>query len=235
MRPRLDARRRGGYRLFDDAALQMQAPGDSGMRLEGPGQEIGDMRRAAMRQMHDVASAGKGYLSAPRSGAQGMGKEDSRQMKEATDPSNCWQSPLELIARLGRFDLDPCADSRDPERLADAGYTAEDDGLAQPWGGRVFCNPPYGRHSRPWLERCKQHNDAIALVTPKSIGARWFQDLLRGSSVLFLRGRVQFVDPLSGFPAKANTQWSILIAWGSANRATLRGCSDLGLLAEFPE
>lgn len=27
-------------------------------------------------------------------------------------------------------------------------YTKEQDGLAQPWTGRVWCNPPYGREVR---------------------------------------------------------------------------------------
>lgn len=46
---------------------------------------------------------------------------------------------------LGHFDLDP-ATSEFANRLIRAGtiYTREDDGLVQPWAGRVFLNPPGG-------------------------------------------------------------------------------------------
>jgi hypothetical protein len=38
-------------------------------------------------------------------------------------------------------------------------YAAEQDGMAQPWFGRVWCNPPYGkeqlqgRKTPDWLEK----------------------------------------------------------------------------------
>ena len=155
-------------------------------------------------------------------------------MKEATDPANCWQTPLEILAALGPFDLDPCANDQAPTRCAVEGFTAADDGLSQPWEGRVFCNPPYGRHSRKWLERCAQHGMATALVTPKSIGAAWFQAVLRGSTVLFLRGRLPFIEPTTGRPAAANTQWSMLIAWGDIDRVLLQQSGIPGLCVEVP-
>ena len=32
-------------------------------------------------------------------------------------------------------------------------YTKEQDGLAQPWTGRVWCNPPYGREIGKWVKK----------------------------------------------------------------------------------
>jgi hypothetical protein len=66
-----------------------------------------------------------------------------------------WATPPDLFARLsaeyGPFDLDPCAT---PENAKCARcYTREDDGLAMPWTGRVFMNPPYGRTIGSWMRK----------------------------------------------------------------------------------
>src|SRR5581483_11903778 len=63
-----------------------------------------------------------------------------------------WATPPGLVAELeaefGCFELDPCA-TRETAK-APCFYTRADDGLARPWAGRVFCNPPYSEAGR-WL------------------------------------------------------------------------------------
>jgi len=152
--------------------------------------------------------------------------------KLATDPLNCWQTPLSIIAALGTFDLDPCASTDDPARCAAMGYTAKDDGLLLPWRGRVWCNPPYGRHMRPWLEKCSNHGDAIALIPPTSIGAAWLHQILTGTTLVFVQGRIAFIDPATGQSVNGNTQWSMLIAWGDRNRTALRNSGIAGIVSE---
>jgi phage N-6-adenine-methyltransferase len=65
-----------------------------------------------------------------------------------------WATPPDLFAKLNArfsFTLDPCAT---PENAKCARYfTRADDGLAHPWQGRVFCNPPYGRDVGKWVEK----------------------------------------------------------------------------------
>lgn len=72
------------------------------------------------------------------------------------------------------FDLDVAAPPWDTHVPAARKFTRADDGLAQPWEGRVWMNPPY---SKPilWIERFIAHGDGIALV-PASNG-RWFGTL----------------------------------------------------------
>ena len=74
-------------------------------------------------------------------------------------------TPREVFTALGlRFDLDVCAPPGGvPWVPADRYYTAADDGLAQPWEGRVWMNPPYS-NATPWVDRFIDHGHGIALV-----------------------------------------------------------------------
>lgn len=69
-----------------------------------------------------------------------------------------WLTPPHILKALGDFDLDPCASLNRPWDTAKHHYTEEDDGLIQPWFGRVWCNPPYGREMNAFLERMVTHD-----------------------------------------------------------------------------
>lgn len=143
-----------------------------------------------------------------------------------------WQTPLHIVHSLGRFELDPCANDAHPLRCAATGYTKAHDGLRRPWGQkRVFLNPPYGRAARGWIERLADHGNGIALIPPR-MGAAWFQRtvLETANAILFLRGRIDFIDPNTGKPQKENNADSCLIAWGHRNVQALRECGLPGAL-----
>ena len=77
-----------------------------------------------------------------------------------------WPTPQSLFDDLSRvyggFDLDPCAT---PENAKCARFfTREDDGLIQPWTGKVFCNPPYGREIGKWVKKAWESSVEGALV-----------------------------------------------------------------------
>lgn len=111
-------------------------------------------------------------------------------------------------------DLDPCSnDQVTPNVQARAHYTAADDGLAQPWFGTIFMNPPYGREIVDWVHKLRQEwrrgqvKEAIALL-PARTDTEWF-DLLTAETddlvLCFLRGRLTFIgnqDP-APFPSMA--------------------------------
>jgi hypothetical protein len=76
-----------------------------------------------------------------------------------------YYTPAEVFRALDlRFDLDVCAPPGGvPWIPADRYYTLADDGLSQPWDGRVWMNPPYSQ-ATAWVRRFIDHRHGIALV-----------------------------------------------------------------------
>jgi hypothetical protein len=134
-----------------------------------------------------------------------------------------WLTPPWLIEALGTFDLDPCSPITRPWNTATKHYTIEDDGLSQPWHGRVWLNPPYA-HAGKWLHRLAEHRNGLACIFARTETMLWFSHVWpRASALLFLKGRLTFhyrngqrADMNSGAP-------SVLVAYGSAEAARLAG------------
>lgn len=138
--------------------------------------------------------------------------------------SDVWLTPPEILGALGRFDLDPCAAPEPrPWPTADRHIALPDDGLAAPWAGRVWLNPPYSREAAKWLAKLADHGNGIALVFARTETA-WFVDSAwrRADAILFLHGRVHF-HRADGVRAAANAGApSCLIAYGASNATALR-------------
>ena len=131
--------------------------------------------------------------------------------------SNEWYTPPGIFDALSiDFDLDP---AHPAERLpwipAARTFCKADDGLSQPWEGRVWLNPPYGRETDPWLERFVEHGNGIALVFART-ETEWFhRHALAVDGWCLIRGRLTFVyadRTPSAFNAGAP---SLLLACGS--------------------
>lgn len=141
-----------------------------------------------------------------------------------------WLTPPEILAPLGAFDLDPCAPVVRPWGTAAVHYTANDNGLALPWSGRVWCNPPFGREAVKWLRRMAEHGNGIALIPARTETAMFYETVWGAAdAVLFIKGRphFHFVD---GRRAPFNSGAPIcLVAYGGANARSLRR-SGLGVV-----
>jgi len=77
-----------------------------------------------------------------------------------------WLTPPELVTRLGVFDLDPCA-APEPKAFVHAlenWNLSDKDGLQEPWFGRVWLNPPYGRDTQKWITKLVDHGNGMLLV-----------------------------------------------------------------------
>lgn len=141
-----------------------------------------------------------------------------------------WYTPPAIFEQLGlEFDLDPCAPVGGvPWIPTKKWYSAEDDGLAQPWHGRVWLNPPYGKHTPAWLHKMHQHRNGVALVFART-DCRWFHDYVaKADAVLFMRGRVRFVDGLRKTGGGGAGCGSMLVAWGPDNVAAIASMQNAG-------
>lgn len=127
-----------------------------------------------------------------------------------------WITPPEIVFSLGLFDLDPCAPVAPPHKLANRTFTEH--GLQQPWNGRVWCNPPYGKETGKWIEKCSKHGNAIALIYARTETSTWFDWIWPlADSVFFFKGRIHFCH-VDGTRSKTNSGApSALIAYGRNN------------------
>src|SRR5688500_7536711 len=81
----------------------------------------------------------------------------------AVTSADCY-TPRCLFDAIGlRFDLDLAAPPGGPWHVpAVRYYTAEDDGLAQPWDGLVWCNPPYSA-MKDWAPKWCAHPTGVLM------------------------------------------------------------------------
>lgn len=151
--------------------------------------------------------------------------------------TNEWLTPKWLIETLGPFDVDPCAPppERRPWSTASTHFDESHDGLARPWSGAVWCNPPYGKHTGAWLKRCAEHGNAVALVFSRT-DASWFHDHVatKATALLFWRHRIRFCRSITGEPAGTPAAPSLLIAYGGEAARRIQRVADRGTLVVLP-
>lgn len=147
-----------------------------------------------------------------------------------------WYTPPELFAALGvAFDLDPAAPPGGvPWVPATRHFSWAEDGLAQPWNGRVWLNPPYGRDTGRWLDRLVAHGDGLALVFARTDTRWWQRTVPQATAVCFVAGRLRFV-PGAEQPAPGTAGApSALIAYGLPCALALAD-ADLGQTLLVPQ
>jgi hypothetical protein len=141
-----------------------------------------------------------------------------------------WLTPPAILNALGEFDLDPCSSIDRPWDTAKHHYTIEDDGLAQEWFGRVWCNPPYGPGMAPFLRRMVEHGNGIVLIFARTETRAFFDYVWEhADAILFIKGRLNFCTP-DGKAAGAAGSPSVLIAYGEENVKALETCGIEGKL-----
>ncbi len=121
--------------------------------------------------------------------------------------TNEWYTPANIIALarevLGDIDLDPasCAAADLTVRAKDY-YDQERNGLAQPWGGRIWLNPPYGKtrgrsNQDVWAEKLiaeytEGTTTAAVMLVKAAFGYAWFMRLWHTYPICILDERLYF-------------------------------------------
>lgn len=155
---------------------------------------------------------------------------------EANGQTDEWYTPPEVFAALGcAFDMD-VSPARHGKSHVPASVMLDGDGLAQPWSGFIWMNPPFGGRNAisPWLAKFIEHGNGIAL-TPDRTSAPWFQAAMPlVDAVLFTR-KIRFLRP-DGTEGISPSNGTALMAAGSKGTAALYGAAAAGFgILAWPE
>jgi 16S rRNA G966 N2-methylase RsmD len=154
---------------------------------------------------------------------------------------NEWYTPSQYVeaARIamGGIDCDP-ASSRQANKAIRAAliFTLEDDGLLQPWEGRVWMNPPYAQplcqqFCAALVEKynAKEIEQACVLVN-NATETVWFQDMLASCAcVCFIKGRIKFNDA-NGDASKSPLQGQAVLYFGKRLATFQKQFQQFGLV-----
>jgi ParB family chromosome partitioning protein len=135
--------------------------------------------------------------------AKAMAEEDKNIASRWTgDPENYTPAKYIEAARLvmGEIDLDPASNALAQQTVKAANFfDAATNGLAQPWAGRVFLNPPYNyplvaQFIAKLLEEIKADRvTAAVLLTNNNTDTRWWHEAaMVAAAVCLTLGRINF-------------------------------------------
>ena len=171
------------------------------------------LRKPNKSEPHNPLSGANAPTDSGREAFTRLAEKDKRPRSgNAThDNDDEWYTPPAIVkacrAAMGGIDLDP-ASHEVANRCVKAKryFTAEDDGLSQPWSGRVFLNPPYSKRAgkAEFIAKLAASFDAgtvtaATVVLSYDFSASWFEPLRgRYAAICLLRGRVQFYKATPG-------------------------------------
>jgi DNA N-6-adenine-methyltransferase (Dam) len=110
--------------------------------------------------------------------------------------SDKWCTPAWVADALGPFDLDPCSNLRS-KIISGQTYQLErgEDGLALPWTGSVYCNPPYSAVT-PWARKLAAHDAPWCALVKLDPSTKWWAILMAsGARHAGFRSRLKFEQP----------------------------------------
>ena len=118
-------------------------------------------------------------------------------------------TPAWIFEAMGlRFDVDVSSPpSGVPWIPCDQFFTMAEDGLAQPWVGRVWMNPPYS-NATPWAHKFMAHRNGVALLPWAK--SRWCDEVWDAADAIVSLG-----TRTDGFVGKSPWLSCFLAAYGA--------------------
>ena len=135
--------------------------------------------------------------------------------------TDLWSTPQDFFDKqnaIYSFTLDVCA-TADNTKCARY-FTEADDGLAQPWHGVCWMNPPYGRAIGLWMRKAYESHltgATVVCLVPSRTDTRWWHDYAMKGQIEFIRGRLKFGDAKNSAPFP-----SALVVFSKRNKANDR-------------
>jgi hypothetical protein len=113
---------------------------------------------------------------------------------QSLDTDERWTPPWVFAAMATTFDLDPASPVGGGDHVpATTKLTRLEDGLAQPWHGFVWLNPPFS-DATAWADRFRAHGNGVFLGPVAN--ARWWIDLARAADAIWHCRDLPFVHPI---------------------------------------
>lgn len=116
-----------------------------------------------------------------------------------------WETPASffssMVDKYGVFDVDVCASATNAKCAVF--YDKAQDGLKQPWIGKCWMNPPYGRDIKLWMKKAYEASKAGATVVclvPARTDTAWWHDYAMHGEITFIRGRLKFGTSVNSAP-----------------------------------
>ena len=187
--------------------------------------KVKTIRSTAIPEVQDMARSGAVSIHAASKIAdlpQETQEEIAQDVSEGVKPSeavkrhihvaqnsgnNEWYTPTDIIqaakAAMGAIDCDPASSDVANQTIgASVFFTEEQNGLTQPWRGRVWLNPPYAQpliaqfaEATASKYEAEEFEQACILVN-NATETGWFQRLLSvASGVCFPSSRIRFLSP----------------------------------------
>lgn len=113
--------------------------------------------------------------------------------------SEIWGTPIgffKLLDKRFNFTLDAAASAENAKCIKF--FTIEDDALVQDWANNiVFCNPPYGRKLKKWVEKfhregLKENTTVVALIPARTDTIYFHKFCRHAKEIIFIKGRIKF-------------------------------------------
>lgn len=135
-----------------------------------------------------------------------------------------WRTPAHVFDALhGEFHF----------TLDGATYPDGRDALLPRWGGaveradwrgeRVYCNPPYGKQARAFVDRAPEADVAVLLLPARPDTRTWHEGIFPvAREVRFIKGRIRFAGAAHPAPFP-----SAVVVWRGADRQGPIACGTM--------